>query len=140
MLYKLLANPLYIGKLRHKDNVYDGEHEAIIDADLFERVQKQLAMGAAVPKGSSPHPDAQLLTGLLFDDTATAWRQHTPSRTAGAVAATSQVGSGGRQMPFPTAGAFRLQSLNTSSATMRWNCCETIHRSQHGSRNKHGPI
>jgi DNA invertase Pin-like site-specific DNA recombinase len=69
MLYKLLANPLYIGKVRHKGNVYDGEHEAIVDADLFEAVQKQLATGAPVSKGSSPRRDMHLLTGILFDDT-----------------------------------------------------------------------
>lgn len=69
MLYKLLSNPLYIGKLRHKGNVYDGEHKAVIDVDLFDAVQKQLAIGAAVPKGSSPNADTHLLTGILFDDT-----------------------------------------------------------------------
>lgn len=69
MLYKLLANPLYIGKLRHKGNVYDGEHAALIDVALFEAVQQQLAIGAAVPKGSSSHTDTHLLTGILFDDT-----------------------------------------------------------------------
>ncbi|WP_286293742.1 recombinase family protein [Aminobacter sp. SS-2016] len=69
MLYKLLSNPLYIGKVRHKGNVYDGEHEAIIDIELFQAVQRQLAIGAAVPRGSNPNADTHLLTGILFDDT-----------------------------------------------------------------------
>ncbi|MBX3575448.1 MAG: recombinase family protein [Mesorhizobium sp.] len=69
MLYKLLANPLYIGKVRHKDDVYDGEHEAIIEVELFDAVQKQLAMGAPVLKGTAMNPDAHLLTGILYDDT-----------------------------------------------------------------------
>lgn len=69
MLYKLLANPIYIGKLRHRDNVYDGEHDAIIDLDQFDEVQRLLASQAATPRGSSTHPDAHLLTGLLYDDT-----------------------------------------------------------------------
>jgi len=69
MLYKLLANPIYIGKLRHRENVYDGEHEAIIDLDQFNRVQTLLASQAATPRGSSAHPDTHLLTGLLYDDT-----------------------------------------------------------------------
>ncbi len=69
MLYKLLANPIYIGKLRHRENVYDGEHDAIIDLDQFNQVQGLLASQAATPRGSSTHPDAHLLTGLLYDDT-----------------------------------------------------------------------
>lgn len=68
MLYKLLANPIYIGKLRHRGNVYDGEHQSIVDADLFKRVQELLASKAATPRGSRTHADVHLLTGLLFDD------------------------------------------------------------------------
>ena len=68
MVYKMLANPLYIGKLRHRDMVHDGEHDAIIDKALFDQVQGAMAEGAATPKGSAVHPDAHLLTGILFDD------------------------------------------------------------------------
>ncbi|MBX3571663.1 MAG: recombinase family protein [Mesorhizobium sp.] len=68
MLYKLLANPLYIGKVRHRGEVYDGEHQGIIDVDLFDAVQKQLAEGAPVPKGTAMRRDSHLLTGILFDD------------------------------------------------------------------------
>ena len=69
MLYKLLSNPIYIGKLRHRENVYDGEHDAIIDLDQFDQVQRLLASQAATPRGSSTHSDTHLLTGLLYDDT-----------------------------------------------------------------------
>ena len=31
-LYHLLSNPMYIGKIRHRDKVHDGEHQPIIDA------------------------------------------------------------------------------------------------------------
>ena len=34
-LYALLTNPLYVGQVRHTDNVYAGEHEAIVDADAW---------------------------------------------------------------------------------------------------------
>lgn len=68
MLYKLLANPIYIGKLRHRGNVYAGEHHSIVDADLFMRVQELLASQAATPRGSRTQADVHLLTGLLFDD------------------------------------------------------------------------
>jgi site-specific DNA recombinase len=41
-LHALLTNPLYAGKLRHKTDLYDGEHEAIIDLEVFRRVQTLL--------------------------------------------------------------------------------------------------
>lgn len=85
MLYKLLANPIYIGKLRHRDNVYDGEHDAIIDLDQFDQVQTLLASQAATPRGSSTHPDAQLLTGLLYDDTGDRMMSDTCDRAGQAV-------------------------------------------------------
>ena len=38
-LQKLLTNVTYLGKVRYKGEVYDGEHDAIVDEDLFDRVQ-----------------------------------------------------------------------------------------------------
>lgn len=35
----ILQNPIYIGKLRYRGKVYDGEHEGIIPVKLWERVQ-----------------------------------------------------------------------------------------------------
>src|SRR5690606_15468220 len=34
-LYGLLTNPLYTGKIKHKDSLYPGQHEAIIDEATF---------------------------------------------------------------------------------------------------------
>jgi site-specific DNA recombinase len=42
-LKKMLTNVLYLGKITHGDQVYPGEHAAIIDEDLFGRVQGMLA-------------------------------------------------------------------------------------------------
>lgn len=41
-LHALLTNVLYAGKIRHKDQIYDGQHEPIIDRSVFDRVQTQL--------------------------------------------------------------------------------------------------
>lgn len=46
-----------------------GEHESLIDAELFEAVRQQLALGAPVPRGTAVQRDTHLLTGILFDDT-----------------------------------------------------------------------
>lgn len=68
-LYKMLSNPIYVGKLRHRQNIYDGEHEPIIDADRFGEIQALLAAQASAPRGSTARRDVHLLSGLLFDDT-----------------------------------------------------------------------
>ena len=38
-LHALLTNSLYAGKIKHKNNVYPGEHEAIVDSAVFDEVQ-----------------------------------------------------------------------------------------------------
>jgi hypothetical protein len=65
-LYLIISNPLYIGRIPHKGNSYEGEHEAIIDAKIWDKVQVQLTMNAGRKRGraSSKHPS--LLAGLLF--------------------------------------------------------------------------
>jgi hypothetical protein len=49
-IYALLRNPIYIGKIRHKANVWDGLHEAIIDTVLWDRVQTKLQDASARPR------------------------------------------------------------------------------------------
>ncbi len=34
-LYNLLTNPIYIGKIKHKTELYDGEHESIVSAECL---------------------------------------------------------------------------------------------------------
>ncbi len=41
-LFKLLTNVVYLGKVKYRDEVYEGEHEAIVDEDLFGRVRALL--------------------------------------------------------------------------------------------------
>lgn len=41
-IYALLTNPLYVGRIKHKTEQFEGEHEAIIETDLFEQVQSTL--------------------------------------------------------------------------------------------------
>ncbi|QEL20676.1 recombinase family protein [Limnoglobus roseus] len=42
-LYKLLTNVVYAGKVRYKAEVHPGEHAAIVDPGVWQRVQSQLA-------------------------------------------------------------------------------------------------
>jgi site-specific DNA recombinase len=42
-LYLMLQNRLYRGEVAHKDNVYPGQHDAIVDPELWQIVQDKLA-------------------------------------------------------------------------------------------------
>lgn len=66
-LYALLRNPVYIGKTQHKGKIYDGQHEAIISDDLWDKVHKQLTHRAAHERGITKHKSGKLLQGKLFD-------------------------------------------------------------------------
>ena len=58
-----------IGKVRHKHEVYDGVHEAILEQDLFNRVQAVLGQQAPRGSGTRSGEGLHLLNGLVFDET-----------------------------------------------------------------------
>jgi site-specific DNA recombinase len=64
-LYNLLTNVLYIGKIRHHKEVYQGEHAAITDADLFEKVQAMLRRNHGQGGSQERNRYGALLKGLL---------------------------------------------------------------------------
>lgn len=66
-LFHLLQNRVYRGEVAHRGNVYPGEHEAIVDAELWEAVQRGLAESRADRRlgGNASHPS--LLAGMLTD-------------------------------------------------------------------------
>jgi hypothetical protein len=66
-LYKILSNPIYLGRLTHKGQVHEGLHDPIIDQERWDRVQLLLAEHAQRTAGSRQHSDA-FLAGKLFDD------------------------------------------------------------------------
>jgi hypothetical protein len=39
-LYALLSNPIYVGEIRHKDLRHPGQHQPILDRELWERTQQ----------------------------------------------------------------------------------------------------
>ena len=58
-LYNLLTNPLLVGKVVHKGEEFDGEHEAIIDPETFLKVQtllKSNGRGGGPRHGTSTAP------------------------------------------------------------------------------------
>jgi len=59
----LLRNRLYIGQIRHGDQVYAGEHEAILDQASWDAAQALLARSAPRPRTGQ----IGLLNGLIRD-------------------------------------------------------------------------
>lgn len=64
--YNILKNPLFIGKVRHNGKVFDGAHEAIIDIDTWDKVQKQIEENRVNRKIGKNFSYPSLLTGLLY--------------------------------------------------------------------------
>jgi site-specific DNA recombinase len=66
-LYKLLANPIYIGKIRHKQERHPGQHQAILPCELWNRIQQRLNENAGRGRGSSNRSISSPLAGKVFD-------------------------------------------------------------------------
>lgn len=67
-LYLLLQNPIYRGRIVHKDTSYPGEHDAIIAAPLWGEVQRRLAANRIERSEGAGAREPSLLTGLIYDD------------------------------------------------------------------------
>lgn len=67
-LYHMLSNQTYIGKIEHKENVYEGLHESIIEEEVFLKVQKLLSENRRRKTCSTDKKNPSLLAGKLFDD------------------------------------------------------------------------
>jgi site-specific DNA recombinase len=66
-LAQLLQNPLFIGKVRHRGELYDGEHNAIVDAHAWNEVQQLLATNRRERLHGERVRSPSLLTGLITD-------------------------------------------------------------------------
>ena len=77
-LYRLLNNRVYRGEAVHKGKSYPGEHEAIIDARLWEQVHDIMGESPRKRANNSRTQTPALLKGLLFTATGAAM---TPSST-----------------------------------------------------------
>jgi DNA invertase Pin-like site-specific DNA recombinase len=64
-VFRILRNPYYKGCVIHKDNVYPGEHEAIIEEETWNRAQEIFAKHAEGKKPPKPSSSPALLSGLL---------------------------------------------------------------------------
>jgi hypothetical protein len=66
-LYHMLQNRIYRGEIVHKDQAYPGEHDPIVDDDLWQGVQTTLATNRVDRGAGKGNRHLSLLAGLIYD-------------------------------------------------------------------------
>jgi site-specific DNA recombinase len=61
----VLTTPIYIGKISYNNEIYDGQHEAIIDEETFEKVQA-LREERRRYNATNPFKPTTLLSGFIW--------------------------------------------------------------------------
>ncbi|MEO9461395.1 MAG: recombinase family protein [Marinomonas sp.] len=74
----LLSNPIYVGDVRHKEKIYPGQHDAIVDRELFDAVQAKLKERTSAGSAGGANRRRALLAGMIKDDRG---RPMSPSHT-----------------------------------------------------------
>ena len=68
-LRAILSNPIYVGRIRHRKETFDGQHEPIISQEVFDGVQALLASRTNTSVTSASKDGGHLLNGLIYDET-----------------------------------------------------------------------
>jgi DNA invertase Pin-like site-specific DNA recombinase len=66
-VYLMLQNRIYLGETTHKGSSYPGEHEPIVERELWDKVQEILETNRVMRKAGSGAKSPSLLSGLLYD-------------------------------------------------------------------------
>src|SRR5712675_1800473 len=67
-IYKILSNPLYIGKIEHRGVRYPGLHPPLIDGPTWDAAQAQLATNHHHNRARTNAKSKSQLAGLIYDD------------------------------------------------------------------------
>jgi site-specific DNA recombinase len=65
-LHRLLSNVTYLGKIEYQNEIHEGKHQAIIEADVWARAHAQLALNGRQGGAAARNKFGALLKGLLF--------------------------------------------------------------------------
>lgn len=65
-LYRMLSNRAYIGEAVHKGESHPGEHDAIIDRELWDKVHASLKVSPRTRASNTRAQTPALLKGLIF--------------------------------------------------------------------------
>jgi len=64
-LHNLLTNVIYLGQVRYREEIYEGEHAGIIERETFENVQRRLQQNSRDADSPTRNRSHALLGGLL---------------------------------------------------------------------------
>jgi hypothetical protein len=64
-VYNLLSNPMYLGEIHHKGQIYDGQHAAILDRDTWNAVHAVMQEGPHQRANTTRRQTPALLKGIL---------------------------------------------------------------------------
>ena len=67
-LYRILSNPIYVGRVPHRDEVHPGQHPAIVSEELWNQVQQRLEQNKQGTKTKAHAANPSLLAGKLQDE------------------------------------------------------------------------
>ena len=68
-IYKILSNPIYAGRIAHKGQIHDGQHQPIVPQDLWDEVQQRLRDHHGAVRTRRTRQTSQApLAGKIFDD------------------------------------------------------------------------
>lgn len=65
-LFRILTNVIYTGKVDYQGTIYNGEHNKIVDIDLWQRVQDALRRNGSTGGKEVRNKYRALLKGLLY--------------------------------------------------------------------------
>ena len=66
-VYHISQNQIYVGQIAHKGKIHDGEHEAIVDRNIFDDIQNKIASQRITRSAKKTQSASGLLTGKIYD-------------------------------------------------------------------------
>src|SRR6516164_5828457 len=68
-IYRILSNPIYVGRIGHKGQVHEGQHPPIVRQEMWEQVQQCLRAYLGAERTKRTHQASEApLAGKVFDD------------------------------------------------------------------------
>jgi hypothetical protein len=105
-IYHLLSNPLYVGRITHHGESFEGQHPAIIEPETWDAVQKRLAAQTPARPPRVSVACSSPLRGKLFDE-------------AGALLTPSHTVKSGRRYRYYVSRISSQRAESAPSALMR---------------------
>ena len=75
-LHAILNNVIYLGRIKHHEEVFEGEHQAIIDPGIWKLIKAQLQQNTVTDGSRRRNRYGATLKGILYCGTCKAKMQH----------------------------------------------------------------